>query len=41
MKQEDTRQKILDKALELLRAHTRELEEKYGESRDHPNGEAV
>ena len=29
------------RALELLRAHTRELEEKYGESRDHPNGEAV
>ena len=27
--------------LERLRAHTRELEEKYGEGRDHPNGEAV
>ena len=41
----DTDQTVLSciqtRALELLRAHTRELEEKYGESRDHPNGEAV
>ena len=41
----DTDQTVLSciqtQALELLRAHTRELEEKYGESRDHPNGEAV
>ena len=41
----DTDQTVLSciqtRALELLRAHTRELEEKYGESRDRPNGEAV